>query len=160
MNLRIAFVVVAAVSMGCTPKKIPGTDINDNDDTRSILDVIESYRRAVEKKDAQTIVALLDPAFRDDGGTSNADDDLEYATANAEISKRLAAADDIRLELNVRKIEFDQDMVKARAVYTWVSSFKIPALTSRPQSESEIKQMVFRRADKKKKGAWKIVSGI
>ena len=161
MNLRKLLVVAVGIAaVGCAPKKIPGTDINDNDDTRAILDLIESYRRAFEKKDAQTIVALLDEGFREDGGSSTPDDDIEFKNAGPKLATIFNTAEDIRLEMSVRKIEFDDKMVKARAVYTWNSTFKLPSLTNRPQSESEIKQMTFRRPDNRKKTAWRITSGI
>jgi hypothetical protein len=165
MDARRLLMVSLAVGVGlgatgCTPKKIPGTDINDNDDTRAILDVIEAYRRAYEKKDSQTIVALLDESFRDDGGSSTIADDIEYKTANAKLDTLFNAAEDIRLDVSVRKIEFDDKMQKARAVYTWSSTFRLPTLTTRPQNESEIKQMTFKRPDAKKKTAWRITSGI
>jgi hypothetical protein len=153
-------VLTLAGGSGCTPKKIPGTDINDTDDTRAILDVIESYRRAYEKEDAHSIVALLDEAFREDGGSSNPDDDFVYQNAGAKLEGLFAQTADIRLDVSVRKIEFDDKMVKARAVYTWSSTFKLPGLTQKPQSESEIKQMTFRRPDNRKKTAWRITSGI
>jgi hypothetical protein len=161
MNARkLMVMIVAAGAVGCAPKKIPGTDINDNDDTRALLDVIESYRRAYEKKDTQTIVALLDEAFREDGGSSNVDDDFDYRSAASKLQTIFNHAEDIRLDVSVRKIEFDDKMVKARAVYTWTSTFRLPSLTSRPQNESEIKQMTFRRPDNRKKTAWRITSGI
>lgn len=157
---KLLLLSLAMGVVGCAPKKIPGTDINDNDDTRAILDVIESYRRAYEKKDAQTIVALLDENFREDGGSGNPDDDFEYKNAGARLETLFGHASDIKLDVSVRKIEFDDKMVKARAVYTWSSTFKLPSLTTRPQAESEIKQMTFRRPDNKKKTAWRITSGI
>lgn len=149
---------LGVLALGCTPKKIPGTDINDNDDTRAILNVIESYRLAVEKKDAPTIVMLADQTFRDDGGTTNPDDDLDYETLGAVLADRLQKFQDVKLEINVRKIEFDETGAHARAVYTWSSTFKLPGLSSKSQTEGEIKQMAFIRADKK--APWKIVSGI
>jgi hypothetical protein len=162
MDLRklVVLSVVGVAAVGCAPKKIPGTDINDNDDTRAILDVIESYRRAFEKKDTKTIVALLDEGFREDGGSSTPDDDIEYKDAGAKLQGLFNQAEDMRLDLSVRKIEFDDKMVKARAVYSWNSSFKLPSLSSRPQAESEIKMMTFRWPDNRKKTAWRITSGI
>src|SRR5688572_20710528 len=124
---------------GCAPKKIPGTDINDSDDTRAILDVIERFRRAYETKDAQSIAALLDENVREDGGRSNPDDDFIYTNAGSKLEGLFSQTADMRLDVSVRKIEFDDKMVKARAVYTWNSTFKLPSLTPRPQSESEIK---------------------
>jgi hypothetical protein len=158
--LLVAAVGSGLLGSGCTPKKIPGTDINDTDDTRAILDVIEAYRHAYEKKDSATIVALLDESFRDDGGSANTEDDLEYRNAGKILASLFARVEDVRLDVSVRKIEFDQDNMKARAVYTWQSNFRLPSLTSRPQSEGEIKQMTFKRPDRKKKSAWRITSGI
>jgi hypothetical protein len=157
---KIAVLTLAVGAVGCAPKKIPGTDINDNDDTRAILDVIESYRRASEREVARTIFALLDENFREDGGSSNVDDDFDYRNAAPKLESVFSQAEDLRLEMSVRKIEFDDKMVRARAVYTWNSTFRLPSLTTRPQNESEIKQMNFRRADNRKKTAWRITSGL
>jgi hypothetical protein len=42
------------------------------------------------------------------------------------------------------------------AVYYWRASWRMPNLNAKPQRESELEQMVFRRED----GQWKILSGI
>jgi hypothetical protein len=154
---RILTVVATLALAGCAHQKIAGTEIDDTDDTRAILNVIETYRQAVEKRDAQTIVALAHESFRDDGGSANPDDDLTYQDLGSKLPVRMSRLDDIRLEVSVRKIEFDEEASIARATYTYTTSFKLPNLTPKAQSEGEIKQMTFKRADKK---AWKITSGI
>src|SRR5947208_12358510 len=98
-------VTVAVLAFGCTPKKIPGTELDDNDDTRSILDVMEKYRVALEKRDAQSIIGLADESFKDDGGSANPDDDYNYHDLYTKLPETLKKLGDIRLEFNVRRIE-------------------------------------------------------
>jgi hypothetical protein len=155
----LVMLLVVAVGSGCALRKIPGTEIDDNDDTRTILEVMETYRKAVESRNAQTIVDLADETFRDDGGSAAPDDDLDYKTLYTALPARMSKFDDIKLELAVRKIDIDRDLGSANATYTYTASFKMPGLNSRPQAEVEIKQMTFKLTDKAKR-TWKITSGI
>lgn len=156
MKRLVTLISLVALS-GCAHRKIAGTEIDDNDDTRAILSVMEQYRHAVENRDAEGIVALADPSFRDDGGSANPDDDLNYRDLTTKLPARMAKMEDIRLEVSVRKIEIDEETQLARATYTYTATFKIPSLTNKAQNEGEIKQMTLRRSDKR---TWKIVSGI
>jgi hypothetical protein len=149
--------LVALSLTACPAKKIPGTDIEDNDDTRALLKVIEAYRVAVEARNAPGVAELCDPAFRDDGGSANPDDDLVYAQLSTTLPDRISKLSDVRLDISVRKIDIRQEENVARATYTYTVTFKLPQLTARPQSETEIKQMVFKRVGEKQ---WKITSGI
>jgi hypothetical protein len=54
----------------------------------------------------------------------------------------------------VRRVDVQDD--GATAIYYWNASWRLPSLTTRAQSDSELEQMVF----KKTNGEWKIVSGI
>lgn len=159
---RILLGLLFVTAVGCAPKKIPGTEIDDTDDSRQILDIMEAYRKAVETKDAQTIVNLADENFKDDGGTSNPSDDLDYKTLYTVLPERMMKMEDVRLELGIRKIEVSKDKQSARATYTYSTSFRIPSLSTKTQSDGDIKQMNFRRHPGKdsKKDVWKIVSGI
>ncbi len=159
MLARSLFVVcaVAAFSSGCALHKIPGTELDDNDDTRAILDVMERYRTAVEQRDAQALIGLVHESFKDDGGSADPDDDLSYKDLYTKLPARLAQLDEIRLEIQVKKIEFTEDLAGARATYTFTESFRMPKLSQKAQSETEIKQMLFKRVSKK---TWKILSGV
>lgn len=158
MFLRGLIVAAAAVAViGCTPRKIPGTDLDDTDDTRAILDVMEKYRSALEKRDAQTIITLADESFKDDGGSANPDDDYNYQDLYTKLPETLKKLGDIRVEFSVRKIELSEDTQSARATYTYTQSYVMPGLASRKQSDSEIKQMILKKADN---NVWKIVSGV
>jgi hypothetical protein len=157
MFVRGLLVAVAIVAVGCTPKKIPGTDLDDTDDTRDILDVMEKYRTALEKRDAQQIISLAHESFKDDGGSANPDDDYDYHDLYTKLPETLKRLGDIRLEFNVRKIELSEDSASARATYTYTASYMMPGLQPKKQSDTEIKQMIFKKVDKH---VWKIISGV
>ncbi len=158
--MRSLFVMscAAAVSLtACSAKKIPGTDIDDTGETRDILDVMTKYRTAVEARNSQAIIELVDETFRDDGGSAAPDDDLDYRSLTTQLPARLLRLDDIRLDITVRKVEFDENQANAKVTYTYSMSFRLPQYSQKTQSETDIKQMYFKHVDKH---SWKIVSGI
>ena len=156
MRVRLLSTLMLTMLLACGARRIPGTDIEDNDDTRAILQVMEQYRVAIEARDAQGVLRLVSPSFRDDGGTSRPEDRVDYADLQKRLPVELAKLDDVKLDLTVRKIEIEQATNTASAVYTYNLSFRMPQLSNKPQSESEIKKMWFKRDGKQ----WKIASGM
>lgn len=150
-----AVLVFAAVS-ACAPHKIPGTDIDDTSDTRAVLEVVNAYRQAVERRDASAVAALADESFRDDGGSASPEDDLDFERLKTVLPARLQKLHDLRLDLTVKRVEFDDEQHVVRVTYSYQVTFKMPDYTSRPQSETDIKQMTLKYVDK----GWKITSGI
>ncbi len=159
--MRTSFISVFALAAlaltACTPKKIPGTDLDDTSDTRSVIDVMQKYRAAVEQKNTAALVSMADESFRDDGGSSSPDDDLDYATLASKLNARMAKVSDLKLDVTVRRIEFDTDNKVARVTYSYQLSFKMPEYSTRAQSENDIKQMLMKRVGDQE---WKITSGI
>jgi hypothetical protein len=155
MNARLLFPVLAILAIGCTPKRIPGTDIEDTQDTKEIIDVMRTYANAVQNKDHNAILLLLSKDFRDDAGTLDPSDDLDHRAVGTTIADRMKRLEEVSVELEVKRIHVT-DKNAAQAVYYYSTRFRMPSLTSRPQSESDIKLMTFARED----GKWKITSGI
>lgn len=156
MNARILVVGVAILSLaGCVKRTIPGTEIDDTHETRAILDVIKKYQTAVESKNADAILALTSPDFKDDAGTPNPDDDLDRNRLEATLKDRFAKIDNVRLNVEVRGIEVQED--DATAVYYYTLRYETPGLSDKQQSASDIKKMQFKKAGDEN---WQIVSGI
>jgi hypothetical protein len=141
----------------CAPKRIPGTDIVDTTDTRAILNIVERYRSAVESRDSDGVLKLVSMTFKDDGGTATPEDDLDYQALQKKLPERFAKLEDVHLDLSIRKVSVNEDTGKASVIYYYNMSFKMPGLSSRARSESEIKQMWLKR---EKGGEWKITSGV
>jgi hypothetical protein len=154
---RAALLPLAVALAACGPHKIPGTDLDDTSETRAILDMVTRYKTAVESRSAQGLLALADESFRDDGGSANPDDDLQYKDLASTLQGRFERLSDVRLDVAVRRIELDADARSARVTYSYTLTFKMPTLSSRSQSETDIKQMALKRVGERD---WKIVSGI
>ncbi len=156
MNARLLLsaALIAALAAACAPRRIPGTDIADTDDTRALLAVVDRYRTAVENRDAEAVSALVAPDFQDDGGTPAADDDLDSRNIREALTQRFARIDDVRLQVDLRSIDVEKDL--ASAVYYYTLRYSMPGLSDKVQAASELKRMDFRRVD----GEWRIVSGI
>jgi ketosteroid isomerase-like protein len=156
MTLRplLACTLLLLPLAACAPRRIPGTEIRDTDETRAILGVMENYRRALEARDAAAIQAMVDPGFRDNAGTEDPSDDLTYDSLMRELPARLKKFDDVHLEFTVKRI--DVEGAKAQAVYLWNARYRMPHLNNKPQQDSELEVMVFNRTG----NGWKILSGI
>jgi len=146
----LLFLIVVAAA-GCGPHRIPGTDLEDTGDTRAIIDTIARYNSALEARDANAILALVDPEFRDNAGTLSPDDDIDIERLRTVLPKRLAKLQDVAVRIEIKTIDVKGD--RAQAVYTWVSQFK---LNGKTMTESDIKRMDLRRTAE----GWKILSGI
>ncbi len=157
MRLPLTALVIAFSLIACTPKKIPGTDIDDTGETRLILDVMTKYRLALEARNSEELKKLADESFHDDGGSANPDDDLDYATMSSKLPQRLQRLDDVKLDISVRKVEFDEEQTNVKVTYTYSMSFRTPQYSAKTQTETDIKQMYLHRAGEKN---WKITSGI
>ena len=150
MRRALLFLIVVAAA-GCGPHRIPGTDLEDTGDTRAIIDTIARYNSALEARDANAILALVDPEFRDNAGTLDPTDDIDIQRLHTVLPQRLAKLQDVAVRIEIKTIDVKGD--RAQAVYTWVSQFK---LNGKAMTESDIKRMDLRRTAE----GWKILSGI
>lgn len=154
MTFRALLVLPLLLAAACAPRRIPGTELPDTEDTRAILAIMERYRTAIEARDAKAIQALVAQDFKEDAGTETPDDDLTYANLPERLANAFPKLDNPKVEMNVRRVDVQDEV--ATAIYYWNASWRLPSLTTRAQSDSELEQMVFNKIN----GEWKIVSGI
>jgi ketosteroid isomerase-like protein len=152
--MRRSFVALALTLAACA-KNIPNTDIRDTSDTRAILDVIEKYRYAAERRDAAAVVALVSTSYFDDAGTPDPSDDLDYGQLQKALVQDYQRLPAVRLDLGVKQIEVDGD--KAFAIFFYDTHFRVATPRGEvPKQNSDQSRMMFR----KEGGAWKITSGL
>jgi ketosteroid isomerase-like protein len=156
MTTRTALLVlVTLAAFACSPKRIPGTEIVDNADTRAVYDVVQAYRKAMENRDAPAVLALVAPTYFDTAGTPSPLDDLDRAGLEAALTKDFARAEGLKLDLTVRKIEVTGDDAQAEVFYDEYFRVQTPSGTV-PRRDSDVHRMKLHKID----GAWKIVSGL
>lgn len=157
MNARLllACLAVSVLALtGCPRKNIPNTQIEDTEETRQIIAVMDKFRQAMEGRDAEALMSLVSPEFRDTAGTSLPDDDLDFQTLGPALKDRFEKIDNVKLSFDIRSIEVQEDL--ATAVFHWSLRYDVPSLGSKQQTAAEIKKMMFKLENEQ----WKIVSGI
>lgn len=145
---RLLALAAAALAFACGPKMIGRTNIEDTKANREILDVVQAYRNAYERKDATAIVELASPRYLDTR------DSISYETLKTQLQSDFDRIKNLQLELVVRKITVDHD--QALVHYFYSTSFQLQSGGDEWTTESDDKRMVLARED----GRWKVVSGL
>ena len=156
--LLLACASLAFWGTACSPKLIPGTQIEDTPDNRALMINMEQYRAALEAKDVRGLSLLIAPSFHDECGTPEPDDDLDSKNFVSKLSARVARMNDIRLELDVRRIDVQAMDNRASVIYYYTISFRSSTIGAHGERDSDLKQMSFTRASAK--DPWKIASGV
>lgn len=99
--------VAAGAAAGCSKQsssKIPGTKLTDDQLNRSLIQVVEAYRMAVEARDAEALVLMAHPRYWEDRGTVEPEDDYGYDGLRTALGSRFQLASDVRYSLRYDKI--------------------------------------------------------
>jgi ketosteroid isomerase-like protein len=156
MTIRSALLALALLAaIGCSPRRIPGTEIESTADTRAIYDVVQAYRQAMEKRDAAAVLALVAPSYYDAAGTPDPADDLDRGRLEASLAQDLARAEGVRVDFTLRRIHVEGDEAFAELFYETYYRVQTPG-GAIPRRDSDVHRMQLRRMD----GAWKITSGL
>jgi ketosteroid isomerase-like protein len=150
--LALAMALAAAA---CSPKRIPGTEIPDNDDTRALVALVEKYQAAAEARDAAAVLALVSPAYLDDAGTPDPSDDLDYGLLAKALPVDLARVSGVRMQLQIRDIRVEGD--RAQVYVRYDARYRVATRAGEvAKAQADVSRLVMVR----ERGAWKIVSGL
>lgn len=156
MTIRTALLALATLAaVGCSPRNIPGTNIESTNDTRAVYDVVQTYRQAMEKRDAAAVLALVSPTYFDTAGTPDPSDDLDRAALEASLPKELARADGVKLDVTVRRIDVAGDEAQAEIFYDSYYRVQTPGRVV-PKRDSDVHRIKLQKIA----GVWKITSGL
>jgi hypothetical protein len=154
---RIGLGLVLGVTLAaCAPRLIPGTKIPDTDVNRALMGAVETYRQAVERRDTQAILAMVSPNYFDVRG--HPDDPSyhwNYERAKADLPEKFAKVKDMRLEIQVRKIEVKDGFAKVSYLFTENFVAQLPS-GQFPHHDSDVTQMEFQLIGKH----WYIIRGL
>ena len=110
------------VASGCT-KEIPNTTVDDTRANRDVLEFVEDYRRAVEKRDVPALLSMAHPQYLDDNGTPIGSDDMDIDALEAKLSRWYDRVKDARYEIKYRRVSSKNDKIMVEFRYT--ASFEI-----------------------------------
>src|SRR3954452_25524697 len=105
--MRFALAFLLMVSGCATVAVIPATTVRDTRQNREILEIVEKYRRAMEEREAATLLGLAHPQYYEDSGTPKGDDDYGYQGLRDVLAKRLGQLRTLRYNIEYRKIDVE-----------------------------------------------------
>ncbi len=147
--------VLALAAAGCAPSLIPGTQVNDTTDNRAVYQVVQTYREAMDRRDAAAVLALVAPDYFDTAGTPAPEDDVNRAILEQRVPQDLAKVDAVKLEISVRKIEVKGDRAEAEVFYDGWYRVKTPS-GAVPRRDSDVHRMKLRKVE----GRWLFTGGL
>ncbi|MBI4512358.1 MAG: hypothetical protein HY698_22190 [Deltaproteobacteria bacterium] len=89
---------------GAPAQYIPGTRVPESEENRNIVETVEQYRLAVERRDAPALLAMASKNYWEDGGTPTGADDYGYEGLKDVLSTRFQHAESIRYSMRYMNI--------------------------------------------------------
>ena len=118
--------LLALTAGGCATGRIPNTDVPDSSENRAVVNFCERYRRAVEAKDARTLLTLASPDYYEDAGTPRGEDDYGFEGLQRLLTAWVDDVREVRYEIRYRRISVDPDRPNRIYVdYTYSSSYTL-----------------------------------
>ena len=153
-TLALFVLGLAGLAVGCGPENIPNTDVPDNSENREVIEFVEDYRHAVERRDVGGILSLVSARFFDDNGTIQTEDDRDYDMLREQLA-RFDELLDVRYEMRYRRITYRPDRILVD--YTYTASFKVAT----PQGDRWETRLRDNRIElAREDGEFRIISGI
>ncbi len=106
----------AATSSDCAKGPyIPNTDVCDTALTRDVISFCEQYRKAMEERDTDALLAMASPRYSDE---------IDYAGLRAKLAGLMKSVSSVRYEVHYRAVKFRADRGIA-VEYSYASSYKL-----------------------------------
>lgn len=145
------FVLLSA----CAHAKIPRTEIDDTEDNRAIIKLVEQYHEALESLDADAVLAMVSPRFYEDNGNTNDADDYDYDGLRNQLVEDFKRTKALHLDVRVDAIEVEESEAYAELYYRIRAQNEYPSGV-KWETGSDRTRLRFERAD----GKWLIVAGL
>jgi ketosteroid isomerase-like protein len=159
MTKRLALPLAAPLALllaaACTPARIPGTDIADTRENRAVYAVVDEYVKAMNKRDADAVLALVAPDYFDDAGTPDPGDDLDRGRLEKVLKQDLGRVETEKLSVSLRRIEVQEAAAFAEIFYDNYYRVQTPAGPI-PRRDSDVHRIRLKKID----GKWKIAAGL
>jgi hypothetical protein len=154
MRIALAAALAALPLAGCV-HNIPNTEIPDTPDNRAIIEVVDQYRKAFDRRDVQGVMVLVSRGYFDDAGTSDKSDDVDYARLPRVLTETFARVSQMRLELGVTGIATRGDEASVDLFYDALYKIATPGQAV-AKRDADVQRMLLKREGQ----AWRISSGL
>lgn len=157
MHKILPVFLLLVTSAACGPALIPGTEVPDTPENREIIDLVETYRVAVESKDIDTLAAITSKRYFENASTTGKVSD-DYG--HKELIKNVLPI----LRDNIVKVVYAIHVTKIVVSGRDASVFMDYELTFQLVEGGQEAWATSRDKNRldltREDGAWKIVSGM
>lgn len=157
LAVAVAVLVVAGSTSACTTKNLPGTEIEDTPQTRSLYDVVMKYKRAMEQRQPEKVLELVSRNYYENNGTTdNRDDDYGYdELKNVVLPELQQNVKAVQYRILLSRIEVNGE--RGWASYEYYYTF---AYVEGGKSGYDVLNNYNRLEFALEAGDWKIISGL
>lgn len=156
MRHLLSSLFLATSLMACAHAKIRNTDIDDTQDNRDVLALVEEYKKAVESLDPDAVLALVSPDFYEDNGNTDSADDYDLKGLKSNLREMFGRTKTMQLVLRVDAVEVAKDSAFAELYYELRAHNEYPSGTKWDTASDRTRLQLVRAPG----GPWRIVAGI
>ncbi len=136
------------LSIGCSTKRIPNTDLKDTSDNRQIVDFMVKYRQAVENRAAGDVLRLTSADYFEDNGTADQSDDYGIEHLTESLDENFSKLKDLKLSFFIQHVNYQKEKDEIHVIYRFVQR----ALMSVPAGDEwittkDVNEIVLRPTD-------------
>ncbi len=144
------------VAAGCSQPTIEGTKVSDTDEHRMLYDIVMQYRKAMEERDAETILSLVSERYYEDNGNADPADDYGYfELRDTVLPATMEATKEVYLTLEVQDIVVDEKRAHVDVRFSSRARIEMPSGSSW-DTQRELNRIDFVREE----NGWRIVRGL
>ena len=158
MRIQLLSLVVLASLAACggSTRTIRGTEVDDTEENRTIIEVLEKYRLAVERQDAAALVLMASKDYWEDGGTATGADDYGYDGLKEVLAGRFQSSENVRYSIRYLRIRHSgaDAFVEAHVHASWTLDDAQGRAVRQDKKSQE--QWVLRLEGE----SWKFLSGM
>ncbi len=148
--------LISLLLAACGPSLIGDTQIADTPEHRAILQVVERYRQAMERRDFEAIKSLVSTRYYENGSsTGDASDDWGYPDLERVLKELGGALRTVTYDIQVKAIHLDGPRAEVDYEYTWNFQY-----SDGDQDGWSRKSDVNRLSLLKEGSDWKFVAGL
>lgn len=153
----ISLAGLALLGSGCAHGTIPGTEIEDTEENRKIIQLVEEYKSAVESLDTDAILALVSPNFYENNGNIDSDDDYDKKGLEKNLRENFERTKRIQLIVRIDDVQVEEDEGSAFAeLYYRIRAHNEYPSGMKWETGSDRTRIEFERVGDK----WMIVAGL
>lgn len=140
----------------CAHGTIDATNIEDTEENRQVLSLVEAYQAAVESLDADAVLALVSPRFFEDNGNTDESDDYGFDGLASGLRASFERTKVMQLKMRVDAIEVDDDEAFAELRYEYRAQVEYPSGVQWDTGSDRTRLRLVRTPE----ADWRIVAGL